>query len=608
MTTGTKVSSYATKKIVSVGVTIFLLLAFVLLWEFTSVLHFAEYRVQDAAFQWEGIADSDTIVVLGIDEYAAEKAAWPWPRYLIAEAIKILNRYEDARPAVIAIDIMYTEESRFPGEDEALFRAVYGTDNVLLASAIRVGIDRSINIIQARQLDINLPIPSLLPHVRHGIVNGITDVDGFKRNALLWAEYDGEKHLSFPLAAAMMYKGTDELPQFVLENDYMFIRYTGGPGEAGGMGDFFWYSIVQVFCETFDPSFFDGMIVFIGPYAMGMMDQHLVPINPEVLMFGVEIHANVTQAILDGIFMRRVSNSASVLITAAMLIGAMLIGEITGIKKAVAIWLLAAVAYSAATAYTFYYLYLVPPLFLPLLSIAIVSVYQLVYGYVLQSMEKSKLRSTFKKYVDPKLVDSLITSGEADNDGAGKKKHIAVIFVDVRGFTPMTESLRDTPEIIVETLNAYLELTSTAVFNNGGSVDKFIGDSTMALFNGFVPQDDYVFKAVKAAWDMILGAEAVNKSIMEKYGIDIGFGVGVHCGEAIVGNLGPHFRKDYTAIGDTVNTAARLESNAKKSQVLISRDVYDLLSDRIQAKSIGEIPLKGKSVPLEVFSLVGVNE
>jgi class 3 adenylate cyclase len=170
----------------------------------------------------------------------------------------------------------------------------------------------------------------------------------------------------------------------------------------------------------------------------------------------------------------------------------------------------------------------------------------------------------------------------------------------------MTERLRETPEKIVETLNNYLELTSKSVFNNGGSVDKFIGDATMALFNGFVPLEDYIYKAVKAAWDMVQGAGAVNELIREKHGIDIGFGVGVHCGEAIVGNLGPSFRKDYTAIGDTVNTAARLESNAKRSQVLISRDVYDLLGDRIKAESIGEIPLKGKSVPLEVFALAGV--
>jgi len=594
------------KKIVSVCLTIFLLVIFI----FTPLFTLWEYRLQDAAYQRGELLHPD-IMVIGIDEDALNAhGAWPWPRHIMADALEILNRYEYARPAVIAIDIMYTEESRFPDDDARLVQAVYGADNVLLASLIVAGIDRTLNIIDARGLDVARPIPELLPHVRYGIVNGISDHDGVKRNALLWEEHGGERLYSFPLMAARMYMehfGIYETSPFIQENNTIFVRYSGYPGLDGDMGQFFWHSFAEIFYDDFDPSMLADMIVFIGPYAVGMMDQHPVPIRRDALMFGVEIHANVTQAILDGHYMRRVEDFAAMLIIAVILISAMLLGEFTDIRVLLAVLAIAAGAYFFGAVYFFREMQLVVPLFVPLVSIGIVAVYQLIYGYVLQALEKSKLRSTFKMYVDPKLVDSLIESGEADNSGAGKKKHIAVIFVDVRGFTPMTESLRDTPELIVETLNEYLELTSTAVFNNGGSVDKFIGDATMALFNGFVPLDDYVFRAVKAAWDMVEGADAVNRSIKEKYGIDIGFGVGVHCGEAIVGNLGPSFRKDYTAIGDTVNTAARLESNAKKSQVLISRDVYDLLGSRIKAESIGEIPLKGKSVPLEIFSLAGVN-
>jgi len=349
------------------------------------------------------------------------------------------------------------------------------------------------------------------------------------------------------------------------------------------------------------------MIVLIGPYAIGMMDHYPVPIYRGSPMYGVEIHANVVQAILDEAFFQRAPDWIYGLLIALLLILGMFLGETTGIRITLIVFAVVAVGYYFGALYIFSNHQIVMPLLGPPLALGIVSLYQLVYGYALQVYEKGKLRNMFSKYVDPKLVDVLIKSGEASNDGVGSKKDIAVIFVDVRGFTPMTEALRDTPEIIVETLNEYLELTSSAVFNNGGSVDKFIGDATMALFNGFVPLDDYIYKAVKAAWDMVEGAAAVNELIKTKHGIDIGFGVGVHCGTAIVGNLGPSFRKDYTAIGDAVNTAARLESNAKKSQVLISREVYDALQGRITAESIGEIPLKGKSVPMEIFALTGVN-
>jgi adenylate cyclase len=106
----------------------------------------------------------------------------------------------------------------------------------------------------------------------------------------------------------------------------------------------------------------------------------------------------------------------------------------------------------------------------------------------------------------------------------------------------------------------------------------------------------------------VQGATSVNASLKEKYNVDVGFGIGVNCGDAIVGNLGPSFRKDYTAIGDTVNTAARLESNAKPSQILMSSAVYEIVKDRVGATSVGMLPLKGKSIEIEIFSVDSLRE
>jgi PAS domain S-box-containing protein len=229
-----------------------------------------------------------------------------------------------------------------------------------------------------------------------------------------------------------------------------------------------------------------------------------------------------------------------------------------------------------------------------------------VFSDITESERLTQLRNTFSKYVDPKLVDSLIIDGTAVSDKVGGERPIAVLFADVRGFTPMAESMRNTPEAVVKILNEYLELATDTVFQNGGSVDKFIGDATMALFNGFTPLEDYVYLAVKTAWSIARGADALNIAIKEKYQIDLGVGVGVHFGGAIVGNLGPSFRKDYTAIGDVVNTAARLEASAKPGQVLVSRQTYEAVKERVQAESMGEIQLKGKSLKLEVFSISNV--
>jgi len=592
------------KKLVSIVVTAVL---FVLLVVFDLFTGF-EYRVQDSVFQEPGLRHPD-ILIFGIDEEALYRfGPWPWPRHVMADAIDILNTYDDYRPAVIGIDVMFTEEARFFQEyDDALAEAAARAGNVVLASSVLIGIDHDTLSLEPVILRHLTPFPALLPYVEHGLINGIIDPDGTVRNALLWEPHQGEILYSFPVVISMMYQGVDEPAPFIQENPEMFIRYTGVPGVGGFKGDFFEHSFAEIFEPDFDPGWYFDQIILIGPYAIGMMDHYPVPIMRDAPMYGVEIHANVIQAILDEAFKLRAPAVVGGLIVTVMLLLGMALGEFTDIRIMLVSFIALATGYYFGAQFVFTNHYYVLPLLVPPLTLGIVAVYQLIYGYALNAYEKSKIRNTFMKYVDPKLVNSLMESGEADSNAVGNKKHIAVVFVDVRGFTPMTESLRDTPEMVVETLNEYLELTSTAVFNNGGSVDKFIGDATMALFNGFVPLDDYIYKAVKSAWDMVQGAASVNELIKSRYGVDIGFGVGIHCGEAIVGNLGPSFRKDYTAIGDTVNTAARLESNAQRSQVLISRDVYDLLQGRIQVESIGEIPLKGKSVPLEVFALTGVN-
>ena len=186
----------------------------------------------------------------------------------------------------------------------------------------------------------------------------------------------------------------------------------------------------------------------------------------------------------------------------------------------------------------------------------------------------------------------------------GENRDVAVLFVDIRGFTPLSESLE--PEQVVDILNGYLKLTTESIFKHGGTLDKFIGDATMAVFNSPFDTEDYEYKAILAAWDIVQGGNRIEKEFMEKYGKQVGFGVGVNCGPAVVGNIGCDFRMDYTAIGDTVNTAARLESNAPKGCIYISKDVYERLKGRITVEEVGEIPLKGKSNGVFVYSVTGI--
>ena len=130
----------------------------------------------------------------------------------------------------------------------------------------------------------------------------------------------------------------------------------------------------------------------------------------------------------------------------------------------------------------------------------------------------------------------------------------------------------------------------------------------MAVFNAPFDLDDYIFRAVCAAWDMKLGAEALTERLEERFQKRVAFGIGINCGNAVVGNIGCSFRMDYTAIGDTVNTAARLEGSAKSGQILISEQVYEAVKDRVDVTPVGVIPLKGKSEGIFVYQLDGVRK
>jgi adenylate cyclase len=155
-------------------------------------------------------------------------------------------------------------------------------------------------------------------------------------------------------------------------------------------------------------------------------------------------------------------------------------------------------------------------------------------------------------------------------------------------------------------VNRYLGLTSRSIQENGGTIDKYIGDATMAIFNAPNDLPDHAFCAVKAAWAMKQGSVSLRDEILKDYGVDLQFGVGVNTGPAVIGNMGSEFRMDYTAIGDTVNTAARLEANSQKGQIIISDATYQLVKDRIHATDLGLLNVKNKKLGIQIYNLEGI--
>jgi adenylate cyclase len=219
--------------------------------------------------------------------------------------------------------------------------------------------------------------------------------------------------------------------------------------------------------------------------------------------------------------------------------------------------------------------------------------------------ERSRIHGLFGRFVAVEVVNEII-AGNVSVQLGGVLREVSVVFVDIRGFTAFSEA--NPPEKVVEMVNRYLDLTSRSIQQNGGTIDKYIGDATMAVFNAPNDLENHPFNAVKAAWDMKQGSTELQREILEEFGVDLQFGIGVNCGQAIVGNMGSSFRMDYTVIGDTVNTAARLESNASKGQIIISDAVYQQVKNRVTVNDLGEIMVKNKKDGIHIYEVIGVGE
>jgi adenylate cyclase len=569
--------------------------ALLLLLFITNALVRFEYMAQDRLYRDFSIIHPD-IFVFGIDEETLIEFGpfQYWSRQRMADAISILNSEPGWEPAVIAVDMIFSGYSNDPAADEALVNAAAEVGNVVFGATVSLDWKGDVKTFE-KSFD------SLGRVSSYGILNAIIDDDGIVRKAEVGIEVFGSIEPTFPEAIYRMYTGRDvEIPAGI--RNPMHLAFSGGVGDyygAMGLGT----SFRDIFNEDFDPSFYADAIIMIGPYAAGLLDSYFTAIDYRNQMHGVEIHANIVQMLLDGNFKGYAPQWVNLAALVAMLVLFSLVLIRFGDRVSLAVLVLFVAGYVFLNQRLFSAGTILTLIYLPI-SAAVLYAFSVVYNYITERAEKRKIKDMFKKYVDPKLVDVLMQSDMA-HGSVGQKKHFAVLFVDIRGFTPMSEKLKDEPETVVHILNDYLELTASCIFNNGGSVDKFIGDATMALFNGFTPLDDYTYHACKAAIDIVNGATELNAQIKEKHGFGVGFGVGVHCGYAVVGNIGPHFRKDYTAIGDTVNTAARLESNAEQSQVLISKEVCEMLEGRITTDPLGEVTMKGKG-PVEVFALTGV--
>lgn len=549
-----------------------------------------------------------SIKIITIDEKAEAEYGYfsSWSRSHAAELIETLNQ-PGFQPAVIAFDINFIAERDKEG-DTAFAEAAEKSGNVVTASRVifqhRVVKDKNGTYVEDPFYveAFERPYEALAVASEYGFSNTVSDKDDYIRHALLQADCGSEIMNSFPYQTYLKYMetlGQTPYTPKVDEAGLYGIRYIAEPDS------YEIHSWADVVNGVTDLRVFKDCVVLVGAYMPGMQDQYAVPISSGGQMYGVEIHANIIDSLCRG-YSYEAAPSALVILGNVMLCLCyffLLRKANLGISIGSGVLLAGGYLYVSVKLYEAGW-YVYPLGFV--LCIALLLIAHIIGRYAEEWLSKRRIMKEFRKYVAPQVLEQMNKNGELSIKLGGESRDIAVLFVDIRGFTTLSEALA--PEQVVEMLNEYLALTTEAIFANGGTLDKFIGDATMAVFNAPIDLPDYEARAVQAALDIVNGAANVNARIKEKIGREVAFGVGVNCGEAVVGNIGCEVRMDYTAIGDTVNTAARLEGKALGGQVVISENLRQRLADRIITEPLGEMALKGKAEPLAVYAVLGFAE
>ena len=558
-------------------------------------------RLSDEIYQSAGEKSPD-IIVIGIDNVTLSKlgAISSLRRRDVAQAINFLNHDPTARPAVIGIDILFTGNNPDdPEGDKLLAEAAKKFNNVVVAAEVDVHDEVAGENPWVESWKLIPPYPELENSAEIGHINAPNEDDGIIRHDLLYVnvdDWDNGRLYSFSRVIYekfCRYKGIEpkDLP-WTHEDGQFYLPFTAKSYST----DKNFYDLLRNNVPT---EVFRDKIVLIGPYASGLQDAAPTSFDRSDLMFGIDVHANAIQAFMRGDFPCVAHSTPQLVILFVVCFLSEFYFRNARMCHITLCWLTICVGWLVLCHVFRQHGLILNVAWIPIAE-NILFVGAVATNYALARAEKEKVTETFEKYVDPIVMRKLLDS-KSPNLG-GELKDIAVLFVDIRGFTSMSEELP--PETVVEILNRYLTLTTDCIRLYHGTLDKFVGDCTMAFWNAPIRQEKPVLLACRAALDMIDASDSLGKELMARFGRKISFGVGIHWGSAVVGNIGTPFRMDYTAIGDTVNTAARLEANARGGTILISRAVADMLGSCANVTSLGNsIKLKGKSADFEVLVL-----
>lgn len=590
--------------------------------------------------------ENPEIVIVTIDEQASNSlpARWPWPRDYYARVIHNLNR---AGARAIGIDVILDKpDYTNPQGDQQLATVLSETDNVVLAGKViseqKSGDDAGYHTLVE-------PLPLFLEASGNpwGSVLVASDEDGFWRRYLLtnYAPHLDEAFYGFAIEVLRQYHGydtyrspTQTATQFqfgdlqipLVEPNYMQINF------QGPRNTFPYYSFDTVIDDStfltvgededfqinsFDhppePEFdieggllqtgvFKDKIVLIGAVMEELHDNFPTPFTDEMQqMPGVEIHANALHTIMTRDFIRDQPYWLEIIMILVMVAITYLLTSYLRPISGLFLLIVLMLVFFSVTTYAFIKANYLVVWIAPTLAIGFCYTSSVVYHFLIEQREKRLIKGAFKHYLNEKVVEQLIQHPEMLKLG-GEERHLTVLFSDIEGFTTISEKLN--PTQLVNLINEYLTEMSDIVVANDGIIDKYVGDAITAEFGAPILFPDHAYKACCAALQMQARSVELRQQWRAQGRPELLTRIGINTGTMIIGNMGSRNVFNYTVLGDHANLGARLEGANKYygTYTMISEFTYAEAKDKIVARTLDLLRVKGKTEPIQVFELVAL--
>lgn len=573
----------------------------------------------DLLLQSEKKELSQDIAVITIDEKAIEKyGQWPWKRDVLAD---VIIKLREAEVGIIVLPILFSEEDRLGGDKQLAEVLQYGVviSQVGTTQANKNAVPRGI-------AKINDPIaymfewPGMLGPIPLlgekasgvGVVNTVPEVDGVVRRIPLIMKIGNDTYPAMAIEVIRVATGAPSYQVKAGEGGIIAMRVPGFSTIKTDPNGRIWlrwnkeYDTISL-ADLDQVGKFKGKTVIISTTAEGLNSIVATPLGEKYMY---EITASTLSTVLDGKNITRVDISFISELTVAFLLGCVIIL----ITRFLPYWfigikLLSWYIISVWLSYYFFttHLMLVDVSWI-IITFTIVGFHSVFLRFILEFKLKQQIRKQFEKYLDPRQVAILVKNPEKLKLG-GVRKEMSFLFMDIVGFTPISEHYKnkDDPEGLVKLINEFLNEVSIIILNNGGMIDKFMGDCCMAVFGAPLDMKNHAEMAIKSAKEIEEKVKELKVIYKERGLPDINVGTGVNTGIAIVGNMGSKTRLDYSVVGDAVNLAARLEATAGRHEHIENKTIWssytqEQLPDTFKTKSIGDIKVKGKEELIKIFT------